>query len=170
MGKQSAGLLMYRQRNGAIEVFLIHPGGPLWKNKDDRAWSIPKGEHPPQEDPLSAARREFREETGLEDHVRSDTEFVPLTAVKQPGGKIVKAWAFEGDADPNAVKSNTFEQEWPPRTGKRQTFPEVDKAAWFTIEEARKRIMKGQLPLLDELQTILTTKGPTPACPVPKSR
>jgi predicted NUDIX family NTP pyrophosphohydrolase len=165
-GKQAAGLLMYRQRGGSTEVLLIHPGGPFWKNKDLGAWSIPKGEYPPQEDPLSAAKREFEEETGFAVHVRSETEFVPLTPVKQPGGKLIHAWAFEGDADPSAVKSNTFEQEWPPRSGKRQTFPEVDKAAWFTLEEARKRIHKGQLPLIDELQHLLTTKGPTPACDI----
>jgi predicted NUDIX family NTP pyrophosphohydrolase len=168
-GKQAAGLLMYRQRQGSIEVFLIHPGGPFWKNKDLGAWSIPKGEYPPQEDPLSAAKREFEEETGFKVPVHSESEFVPLTPVKQPGGKLIHAWAFEGDADPSAVKSNTFEQEWPPRSGRRQTFPEVDKAAWFTFEEARRRIMKGQRPLIDELEHMLTTKGPTPTCDISKT-
>lgn len=167
-GKQAAGLLMYRQRQGPIEIFLVHPGGPFWKNKDLGAWSIPKGEYPPQEDPLSAAKREFQEETGFPVPVHSETEFVPLTSVKQPGGKLIHAWTFEGDADPDQVKSNTFEQEWPPRSGKRQRFPEVDKAAWFPLAEARRRISKGQASFLEELEHILTTKGPTPACDLTK--
>jgi predicted NUDIX family NTP pyrophosphohydrolase len=169
-GKQAAGLLMYRQRQGSTEVFLIHPGGPFWKNKDLAAWSLPKGEYPPQEDPLSAAKREFQEETGFPVRVESETGFIPLTPVKQPGGTLVHAWAFEGDADPAAIKSNTFEQEWPPRSGKRQRFPEVDKAAWFSLEDALSRVHKGQVPLIQELKEILTTKGPTPACDLSKDR
>jgi predicted NUDIX family NTP pyrophosphohydrolase len=170
VGKQAAGLLMYRRRQGSIEVLLIHPGGPFWTNKDLGAWSIPKGEYPPQEDPLSAATREFQEETGFPVPARSEYEFTPLTSIKQPGGKLVHAWAFEGDANPAQVKSNSFEQEWPPRSGRRQTFPEVDKAGWFTLEEARRRISKGQVPLIEELERLLTTKGPTPACDISKNR
>jgi predicted NUDIX family NTP pyrophosphohydrolase len=167
MGTHSAGLLMYRRRNGGIEVFLVHPGGPFWKNKDLGAWTIPKGEYTPDEDPLSAARREFQEETGCKTPAGTD-EFVPLTPVKQGSGKIVHAWALEGECDPTTVRSNTFEQEWPPRSGTRQTFPEVDKAAWFDLPEAKRRILKGQLPLLEELEHVLTTKGPSPACDLSK--
>jgi predicted NUDIX family NTP pyrophosphohydrolase len=169
MGKQSAGLLLYRRDpgNGRLEVFLIHSGGPYWRNKDLEAWSIPKGEYPPQEDPLSAAQREFQEETGFNPaSLGTNVQFVPLTPIKQAGGKLVHAWAFEGNCDPSRIKSNTFEQEWPPRSGKRQTFPEVDKAAWFEMEEAKRKIIKSQLPLLQELEAVLTTKGPTPACDV----
>jgi predicted NUDIX family NTP pyrophosphohydrolase len=166
MQKNSAGLLMYRRRAEDIDVFLVHPGGPFWKNKDEGAWTLPKGEYTLDEDPLAAAKREFKEETGCPLPAGPDVLFVPLTPVKQAGGKLVRAWAFEGDCDPSTVKSNTFEQEWPPNSGKRQSFPEVDQAAWFDITEAKRRILKSQLSFLDELQHILTTKGPTPACDV----
>jgi predicted NUDIX family NTP pyrophosphohydrolase len=151
MGKTSAGLLMYRRRHEAMEVFLVHPGGPFWSKKDLGAWSIPKGEYPADEDPLVAAKREFAEETGLQ----PGTAFIELTPIKQAGGKVVRAWAFEGDADPATIISNSFSMEWPPRSGQHQTFPEVDHAAWFSVEEAKERIFKGQVPLLEELQRIL---------------
>jgi len=118
-GKQSAGLLMYRRRDGRMEVFLVHPGGPFWAKKDAAAWSIPKGEFAADEDPLAAAQREFAEETGL----TPSGPFTALTPIKQTGGKIVQAWAVEGDCDPAAVRSNTFTMEWPPRSGRRQEFP-----------------------------------------------
>ena len=155
MGKTSAGLVMYRRRKEALEVFLVHPGGPFWSKKDLGAWSIPKGEYRADEDPLAAAKREFTEETGLQ----SGKEFIELTPIKQAGGKVVRAWAFEGDADPTAITSNSFSLEWPPRSGRQQTFPEVDRAAWFSIEEATQRILKGQVPLFGELQRLLSDRS-----------
>ena len=149
-GKQSAGILLYRRRAGGREVLLVHPGGPFWQKKDLGAWSIPKGEFAPGEDPLAAAQRELHEETGLE----LLGHFTPLSPVRQPGGKVVHAWAVEGDFDPRALRSNTFTLEWPPRSGRHQEFPEVDRAAWFDLEEARRRINRGQVPLLDELQDL----------------
>ena len=146
MPKQSAGLLMARRRNGADEFLLVHPGGPLWAKKDLGAWSIPKGEHVPDEDPLAAARREFDEETG----VSAEGPFVELTPVRLPSGKRVTAWILSGDLDPDAIRSNRFTMEWPPRSGKRQEFSEVDRAAWFDLEEARRRINPGQAPILEE--------------------
>ena len=151
MPKNSAGLLMYRFRDGALEVFLVHPGGPFWARKDFGVWSIPKGEFNPDEDPLEAARREFQEETGFV----ADGSFTPLTPVKQGSGKIVTAWAFEGDCDETRIKSNTFSIEWPPSSGRQQEFPEVDKAAWLGIEAAKEKILKGQALLIDELRRIL---------------
>ncbi len=151
MSKHSAGLLMYRRRQGVIEVFLVHPGGPFWAKKDLGAWSLPKGEFDPEEDALAAARREFAEETGF----AAEGEFIPLTPRKQPSGKIIQAWAFAGDCDPGAVKSNTFTQEWPPRSGRQQEFPEIDRAGWFTLEEAKDKIIKGQVGFLEELRQIL---------------
>ncbi len=151
MAKNSAGLLPYRYREGTLEVFLVHPGGPYWARKDRGSWSIPKGEFTSDEDPFEVARREFEEETGFP----APGHFKPLTPLKQPGGKIVYAWAFEGDCDPSAIKSNMFSMEWPPRSGKYQEFPEVDRAEWFTIETAREKILKGQVGFLDELQKIL---------------
>jgi predicted NUDIX family NTP pyrophosphohydrolase len=148
MSKQSAGLLIYRQRNGAPEVFLVHPGGPFWAKKDDGAWSIPKGEFAPGDDPLATARREFTEETGF----TIDGPFTALAPVKQPGGKIVHAFAVAGDCDASSIRSNTFTLEWPPRSGRRQEFPEVDRAGWFALAAARDKILKGQLPLLDALE------------------
>jgi predicted NUDIX family NTP pyrophosphohydrolase len=149
--KRSAGLLMYRRRKGAVEVFLVHPGGPFWANKDLGSWSIPKGEYSLEEDPLEAAKREFEEETGLAPR----GEFRELHEIQQKGGKLVKAWAFEGNCDPLAIKSNTFKMKWPPRSGQEQEFPEIDRAAWFALEEARERILKSQVPLLEELNTIV---------------
>ena len=147
MSRISAGLLMYRRRAGALEVFLVHPGGPFWARKDAGAWSIPKGEIDPTEEPLAAARREFAEETGL----TAAGAFRPLAPVTQAGGKIVQAWAVEGDLDPSALQSNTFSIEWPPRSGRQRTFPEVDRAAWFSLAVAREKINPAQAALLDEL-------------------
>jgi predicted NUDIX family NTP pyrophosphohydrolase len=151
MPKYSAGLLLYRHRRGVLEVFLVHPGGPFWAGKDAGAWSIPKGEYTLAEDPLAAARREFTEETGL----TAAGEFIPLTPLKQPGGKIIHAWAVQGDCDPGAIRSNTFSLEWPPRSGRRQDFPEVDRAAWFPLAAAREKITQGQLGFLEELRRFL---------------
>ena len=147
MTRRSAGILLYRRRRGRIEVFLVHPGGPFWRKRDDAAWSIPKGEFEPPEAPLDAARREVAEETGL----RLDGDFLALAPQKQSDGKIVSVWALEGDADPAAVRSNSFALEWPPRSGKVQDFPEIDRAAWFDLETARRKIHKGQTGFLDEL-------------------
>jgi len=152
-GKQSAGLLMYRRRGGAVEVFLVHPGGPFWAKKDAAAWSIPKGEFADDEDPLAAAQREFAEETGL----TPSGPFTALTPIKQTGGKTVQAWAVEGDCDPASVRSNTFTMEWPPRSGRRQEFPEVDRAEWFTLDVARNKIHKDQVALLEELERLLSS-------------
>lgn len=149
MPKQSAGVLLYRKAGSLLEVFLVHPGGPFWTKKDDGAWSIPKGEFGDGEDPLAAAKREFHEETGL----AIDGAFKPLQPVKQPGGKTVHAWSVEvADLDASSIRSNTFSMEWPPRSGKTREFPEVDRAAWFDLATARKKILLGQLPLLDQLQ------------------
>ena len=151
-GKRSAGLLVYRRRTAGCEVFLVHPGGPFWQSKDLGAWSIPKGELSPDEDPLDAARREFAEETGIE--VSGD--FVPLAPIRQSGGKTIDAWAVEGECDPATIRSNTFQTEWPPRSGQLRQFPEVDRAAWFAIDdEAGRRIIKGQRGLLDQLRQLL---------------
>ena len=141
---------MYRRREGRLEVFLVHPGGPFWKNKDAGAWSIPKGEFGKGEDPLAAARREFAEETGFE----AEGEFTALTAITQAGGKVVHAWAVAGDVDPEKIKSNTFTLEWPPKSGKEQEFPEVDRAGWFTMDEAKEKINKAQVGLLEELEEL----------------
>jgi predicted NUDIX family NTP pyrophosphohydrolase len=152
--KQSAGILLYRIKHKRLEVFLIHPGGPFWKNKDDGAWSIPKGEYTGDEDPLEAARRELKEETGFD--VKG--KLIPLTPIRQKGGKQVIAWAIEGDVDANAIKSNLFEMEWPPRSGKMQSFPEADKAAWLPVEEAMKKINPSQAALIIELSEITGKK------------
>ena len=151
MAKQSAGIILYRHRDSALEIFLVHPGGPFWRNKDSGAWSIPKGEFEPGEDPLKAARREFHEETGCS----VDGSFIALRPVRQAGGKIVHAWAVEGDCEAESIRSNSFTVEWPPRSGQRKEFLEVDRAGWFSLELAREKILKGQLMLLDELQRIL---------------
>jgi predicted NUDIX family NTP pyrophosphohydrolase len=139
---------MYRRSREGLEVLLVHPGGPFWKKKDAGAWSIPKGEYEAGEDPLDAARREFQEETGL----AARGPFIPLTPLKQPGGKIVHAWAFEGDCDAEALKSNTFSMEWPPGSGRLQEFQEVDRAGWFAMEDARRKILRGQAGFLAELE------------------
>lgn len=151
MAKQSAGILIYRHRNSGVEVFLVHPGGPFWRNKDLGSWSIPKGEFVEGEHPLEVAQRELREETGL----TVDGSFVPLAHVRQRGGKVVHAYAIEVDVECGEVKSNTFTIEWPPRSGKMQEFPEVDRAEWFALDEARTRILASQLPLVDELRGML---------------
>ena len=143
MPKTSAGLLLYRDRNGVLEVFLVHPGGPFWAHKDLGAWSIPKGEFESGEDPLDAARREFTEETSL----TAAGDFVPLKPLKQPSGKIVYAWAVKGDADPARVRSNSF-------VFKGREYPEVDRAAWFSLPEARRKILPGQLGFLAELESL----------------
>ena len=151
MAKQSAGLLMYRRRNRRLEVFLVHPGGPFWAKKDLGAWSVCKGEYGEGEPPLEAAIREFHEETGFT--ARGD--FLELGAVQQSGGKVVSAWAFEGDCDPSDLVSNRCQLEWPPRSGRLIEIPEVDRGGWFSISEARERILKSQTPFLDRLSRLL---------------
>jgi len=162
MPKRSAGLLLYREipaTSGAtpsdgdalIEVLLVHPGGPFWAKKDAGAWSIPKGQIDEGEDPLAAAHREFEEETGG----RVEGEAIALEPLKQPGGKIVQAWAVRGDFDPAALKSSTFAMEWPPKSGRQQEFPEVDRVDWFTLPAAREKILAGQRGFLDQLAEIL---------------
>jgi predicted NUDIX family NTP pyrophosphohydrolase len=143
---------MYRERAGAVEVLLVHPGGPFWAKKDAGAWSIPKGEHEPAEDPLEAALREFAEELGSP----AAGPAIPLGEVKQKGGKVVAAWAVEGDLNAADVRSNTFEMEWPPRSGRRQTFPEVDRAGWFTPDAARAKLNPAQHPFLERLVAAVT--------------
>ena len=149
--KETAGILLYRVRQGAFEVFLVHPGGPFWIKKDDGAWSIPKGEIEEGEDHLHAAKREFREETGFS----LDGNFIALTPLKQRGGKTVHAWAVEGDVDAQSIKSNLFSMEWPPRSGKHAEFPEVDRAGWFTLEAAKEKILPGQAGFLEELRRLV---------------
>jgi predicted NUDIX family NTP pyrophosphohydrolase len=147
MPKRSAGLLMYRRRSHEIEVFLVHPGGPFWSKKDLGVWSVPKGEYIEGEAPLEVAMREFAEETGFS----SEGIFIGLGELKQPSGKIVTAWAFEGDCDPEKLKSNTFLMEWPPHSGRQIEVPEVDQGAWHSIEDARQRLLPGQRAFLDRL-------------------
>src|SRR5215470_20109059 len=149
--KQTAGILLYRIRNGELEVFLVHPGGPFWMKKDNGAWSIPKGETEEGEDLLHAANREFHEETGFS----LDGKFISLTPLKQRGGKIVHAWAVEGDVDAESSKSNLFSMEWPPRSGKCAEFPEVDRAAWFTLAAAKEKILPSQAEFLQELRRLV---------------
>jgi predicted NUDIX family NTP pyrophosphohydrolase len=151
MKKRSAGVLMYRFAGDELLVLLVHPGGPYWHKKDLGSWSIPKGEHADGEDPLAAAVREFAEETGAT--VTGDLR--PLGEIVQPSRKAVVAWAIAGDFDPSALKSNTFEMEWPPKSGRMQSFPEVDRAAWFGLPEARRKILPGQAPFLDRLAGLL---------------
>jgi predicted NUDIX family NTP pyrophosphohydrolase len=143
----SAGILLYRRTAGGIEVFLVHPGGPFWAGKDEAAWSIPKGVLDAGEASEDAARREFAEETGL----AVEAPLVPLGSFRQPGGKVVVAFAAEGDADPAAIRSNSFTMEWPPRSGREAAFPEIDRAAWFDLAAASRKIHKGQRPILDAL-------------------
>ena len=146
MTKKSAGILLYRFQQKKLQVMLVHPGGPFWKNKDAGAWSIPKGEFT-DEEPLNAARREFREETGIE----ISGNFLELPVVKQKSGKLIFAFALEQDIDISIIKSNTFEIEWPPKSGKKTAFPEIDRAAWFSPGEAKEKINPGQAALVDEL-------------------
>jgi predicted NUDIX family NTP pyrophosphohydrolase len=147
MSKKSAGLLLFRRGAEGIEVLLVHPGGPFWAKKDEGAWSIPKGELAEGEDPLAAAVREFEEEMGSP----PSGDFLPLEPRRQPGGKLVFAWALRSDFDPSSLKSNRFSIEWPPKSGRQQEFPEVDRAAWFDLQTARRKILKGQEPFLDEI-------------------
>jgi predicted NUDIX family NTP pyrophosphohydrolase len=150
MTKQSAGILMYRGSPPALELLLVHPGGPLWANKDDGAWSIPKGEYEAGEDPLAVAIREFTEELGTRP-INGPTKFRNLGEIVQPGGKRVTAFAVEGAFDPSKLASNQFELEWPPKSGRRQSFPEVDRAQWFAPDQARTKILPGQAPFIDRL-------------------
>ena len=150
-GKKSAGILLYRWRAGELEVLLVHPGGPFWARKDAGAWSIPKGEIADGEDALAVAKREFREETGFP----VEGEFAALAPIVQRGGKTVHAYAVEGDLDVGQLRSNTFSLEWPPRSGRRQEFPEVDRGGWFDLAAARAKLLEAQRPLIDELEARL---------------
>ena len=152
MPKTSAGLLLYRRTPG-LEVLIGHMGGPFWARKDDAAWSIPKGEYGPGEEPFAVALREFEEELGSPAPAE---DFLPLGEVTQSGGKVLTVWAAEGDLDADAARSNTFTLEWPPRSGRMQEFPEIDRAAWLPVDEARTKLVRGQVPLLDRLLTALT--------------
>lgn len=149
VSKRSAGLLMYRKGRDGIEVFLVHPGGPFWAKKDHSVWTLPKGEYDEDEEPLAAAKREFQEETGF---VPNGT-FVELGSIRQKSGKIVVAWAVEGDCDPAQLTSNTCEIEWPPRSGKRLEIPEIDRGSWFSAQTARIYIRPEQIPLLEALES-----------------
>ena len=151
-GTQSAGLLLYRRRPDGPEVLLVHPGGPFWARRDEGAWSLPKGECEPGEEPLAAALREFEEELGM---AAPESGWHDLGSVVQRGGKTVRAWAGEGDLEVSDIRSGTFSLEWPPRSGRRQDFPEVDRAAWFPLEAARERLLEAQRPFLDRLAEIL---------------
>ncbi len=142
---------MYRLRNEVLEVLLVHPGGPYWAKKDNGSWSIPKGEYTDTEDPFTVAKREYEEETSFQ----VDGDFIHLTPLKQPSGKIVSAWTVEGDCDASKIKSNTFLMEWPPRSGNKQEFPEVDRGEWFTIDTAKKKLLKGQVGFIEELCKLL---------------
>jgi predicted NUDIX family NTP pyrophosphohydrolase len=152
MPKRSAGLLMYRRSDGHLEVFLIHPGGPYWAQKDKGAWAIPKGEYEKDEEPLVAAKREFKEETGF----TAAGEFLPLGSIQQKSGKIVTAWAFKGDCDPANLASNTCLIEWPPHSGRSIEIPEVDQGRWFEVTDAHDSIRKDQEQLLDRLWDALS--------------
>jgi predicted NUDIX family NTP pyrophosphohydrolase len=152
MPKRSAGLLMFRRKTNEVEVFLVHPGGPFWARKDEGSWTIPKGEYFDGEEPLAAAQREFREETGFE----ARGEFLDLGTVKQTGGKLVSAWALEGDCDPALLASNLCTVEWPPRSGKMIEIPEVDRGAWFSLAAGRTAILKSQQPFLDIFEQKMT--------------
>ena len=156
--RRSAGILLYRRRNARLEVLLVHPGGPYWEKKDAGAWTIPKGEIGADEDALDAAKREFAEETG----VVLDGRFAPLAPLRQPSGKTIEAWMSEGDCDAAAIRSNLFSMEWPPRSGKQQEFPEIDRAGWFGLEEAREKLIAGQRPFIDELRARFATPSASP--------
>jgi predicted NUDIX family NTP pyrophosphohydrolase len=154
--RRSAGILLFRPAPDGPRVLLVHPGGPFWARKDEVAWSIPKGEYEPADDPRAAALREFQEELGRALGPAQQERLIDLGTVRQPGGKLVTAWAAQGDLDPETVSSNTFEMEWPPRSGQLKQFPEIDRAAWFTIDEARVKLSRGQVPLLDALLAALS--------------
>jgi predicted NUDIX family NTP pyrophosphohydrolase len=149
MEAMKPGLLMYRERVGGIEVFLVHPGGPIWAKRDQGAWTIPTGEYDTDEDPLAAARREFHEETGFV----ATEPFIALGSIRQKGGKVVIAWAFAGDCDSADLTNDTCEIEWPPRSGKRMEISEVDRGSWFSFENARKYVLAQQVPFLDSLES-----------------
>lgn len=150
--RRSAGILLFRRRAGALEVLLAHPGGPLYATKDEGHWTIPKGEPDGDDDLFAVARREFAEETG---HPVPDGAPIELGTIQQKGGKIVHGWALEGDLDPLTARSNTVEMDWPPRSGRRITIPEIDRVAWFDPDEARRRVKAAQIPLLDRLEAVL---------------
>ena len=152
MNKKSAGILAYRKGVSGLEVFLMHPGGPYWKNKDLGAWSIPKGEIADNEDEEEAAKREFEEETGM----KISTNLVPLKPIRQKNGKTVVAWAVNQDIDPSKIVSNLFEVEWPPKSGRHQQFPEMDRAEWFPVSVAKEKVLAGQAVLIEELEEILS--------------
>lgn len=155
--KKSAGLLMFRRASGGpLQVLLAHPGGPYWRNKDEGAWTLPKGEYQDPEDPLAAARREFAEEIGFE----AQPPFAPLGEAVQKSGKRILAWAVAGDCDPLQLRSNTFEMEWPPRSGRQQSFPEVDRIGWFDLDAARRKIIPAQAVLLDRLAAAVDAGTP----------
>ncbi len=153
MPRKSAGILLYRFQKDGVEVFLVHPGGPFWVNKDLGSWSVPKGEYNDDEDALKAAQREFQEETGLS----IQGNFIELGEVRQPSGKRVMVWALENDQEVENIRSNTFQLEWPPKSGKMQEFPEVDRGGWFSLPEARQKILKGQISFLDKLEEKIKT-------------
>ena len=157
MPKVSAGLLLYRWRGGAVEVLLVHPGGPYWARKDHGAWSVPKGEHGPDEEPLQVAFREFREELGVDPPADGSPAF--LGEVRQSGGKHVSAWAMPGELEVGSVRSNTFTMEWPPKSGALREFPEVDRAEWFGLEDARRKLVRGQVAFLDRLTSLLASEA-----------
>lgn len=159
----SAGILLHRNGPRGLEVLLVHPGGPFWAHRDRGAWSIPKGEVGAGEDLLAAARREFEEETGF----RAEGAALPLGSIRQAGGKRVHAWAIEGDADPEQLRGNTFEIEWPRGSGSRRSFPEVDRAAWFGVDEARQKLVPAQVELLERLVAKLTSGRRPPRAPRP---
>ena len=159
MSKYSAGILLFKFKNERLEVMLVHPGGPFWAKKDEGAWSIPKGLFEENENPLDAAKREFKEETGLD----VDGQFIDLGVLKQPSGKIIHAWALEKDLDVTNIVSNTFTLEWPKNSGRLQEYPEIDKAEWFDIERAKKKILKGQVGFIDRLVEIINY-GPKKKC------
>jgi len=151
MAKTSAGLILYRMQSGQLEVLLVHPGGPFWSKKDEGAWFVPKGELNVGEEPLAGAKREFEEETGL----KPEGEFLALGNVKQKSGKTIVAWAFEGDCDPSSIKSNTFTIEWPPKSGRQQEFPEIDRAGFFTVPQAKAKMHPVEYPLVLRLHELL---------------
>jgi predicted NUDIX family NTP pyrophosphohydrolase len=155
--KRSAGLLMYRHAaDGALQVLLAHPGGPFWQAKDDGAWTLPKGEYTDGEAPLAAAQREFGEETGF----AVTPPFLPLGEVTQRSGKRITAWAFAGECEPGELRCNTFEMEWPPRSGRRQSYPEIDRVQWFSLAEARRKIIPAQRALLERLESSCAAQRP----------